>query len=63
MPSGGKHPRNFMIEPSGHFAFVANRDSDNVVIFTIDDQGDLGQTATSIEIPSAICVKYLMIRE
>lgn len=63
VPSGGENPRNFMIEPSGHFAFVANRESDNVVVFKIDDQGNLKQTTSSIEIPSPVCLKYLMIRK
>ncbi len=29
----GKHPRNFTIDPTGNYLLVANRDSDNVVIF------------------------------
>ena len=32
----GKHPRNFVIDPTGHFLLVANRDTDNIVIFSID---------------------------
>lgn len=61
--SGGETPRNFMIDPSGHFAFVANHNSDNIIVFNIDEQGDLKQTATSFKIPSPSCVKYLMIRQ
>ena len=32
----GKHPRNFAINPSGHFLLVANQFSDNIVIFRRD---------------------------
>jgi 6-phosphogluconolactonase len=59
--SGGETPRNFMIEPSGHFAFVANQNSDNMVVFNIDEQGNLKQTGSSFKIPSPSCVKYLVI--
>ena len=40
-PSGGKHPRNFTIDPSGRFLLVANRDSSNVVVFSINRQTGL----------------------
>ncbi len=63
VPSGGDYPRNFMIEPSGKFAFVANQNSDNIVVFSIDEQGILNQTNSSIDLPSPVCVKYLMIRQ
>ena len=36
-PTRGAHPRNFEIDPSGKVLLVANRDSDNVVTFLIDD--------------------------
>ena len=61
VPSGGETPRNFMIEPSGQFAFVANQKSDNLVLFQLDEQGILIQTDKSINIPAPVCVKYLMI--
>ncbi len=32
----GIHPRNFMIDPTGNWVLVANRDTDNVVIFKRD---------------------------
>ncbi|MCK5369935.1 MAG: beta-propeller fold lactonase family protein, partial [Cyclobacteriaceae bacterium] len=61
VPSGGETPRNFMIEPSSQFAFVANQKSDNLVLFQLDEQGILIQTDKSINIPAPVCVKYLMI--
>ena len=36
--SGGQHPRNFTIDPTSRFLLAANRDTDNVVIFRIDQQ-------------------------
>ena len=32
----GKTPRNFIIAPSGNFLFVANQDSDEIVVFNRD---------------------------
>jgi 6-phosphogluconolactonase len=37
----GVHPRNFTIDPSGTFVLVANRDSNNIVVFTINQQTGL----------------------
>ncbi|MDR0601495.1 MAG: lactonase family protein [Treponema sp.] len=35
-PSGGRHPRDFIMDPEGNFLAALNRDSDNVVIFGIN---------------------------
>ena len=51
-----------MIDPSGQFAFVANQDSDNVVLFNIVDEGNLIQSDKSISIPSPVCVEYLRLK-
>ena len=37
-PTGGKHPRHFAIDPSGNFLLVANRDTNNILVFRIDPQ-------------------------
>jgi 6-phosphogluconolactonase len=56
----GKHPRNFIIEPTGKFLLIANRDSDNIVIFKIDHQtGLLEPTGKQIEVPNPVCLKLL----
>jgi len=34
----GEHPRNFAIDPSGHFLLVANQHSNNIVVFRRDLQ-------------------------
>ncbi len=59
----GKHPRNFLIDPTDKFLLVANKDSDNVVVFSIDPQtGLLTATGTELHIPSPICLKLLVVR-
>jgi 6-phosphogluconolactonase len=57
----GKHPRNFVIDPTSRFLLVANRDTDNIVIFTIDaDSGLLRPTGKEISIPNPVCLKFLV---
>jgi 6-phosphogluconolactonase len=57
----GKHPRNFVIDPTSHFLLVANRDSDNIVLFSIDQTtGLLHPTGKEISIPNPVCLKFLV---
>ena len=57
----GKHPRNFVIDPSGRFLLVANRDSDNIVVFSIDGTtGKLKDTGKQISIPNPVCLKFMV---
>jgi 6-phosphogluconolactonase len=56
----GKHPRNFIIEPGGHFLLVANRDTDNIVVFSINQQtGLLKDTGKQLHVPNPVCLKML----
>jgi 6-phosphogluconolactonase len=56
----GKHPRNFAIDPSGHYLLVANRDTDNIDEFSIDQTtGLLKATGNEIKVPNPVCVKFL----
>ncbi len=59
-PSGGKHPRNFMIDPSGRLVLVANRDTDNIVIFSRNAQtGKLTPTGKEISLSMPVCLKLI----
>jgi 6-phosphogluconolactonase len=54
----GKTPRNFMIDPTGHWLLAANQNGKNVVIFRIDQQtGLLTPTGKQIDIPAPVCLK------
>ncbi|MBD0366210.1 MAG: lactonase family protein, partial [Flavisolibacter sp.] len=56
----GVHPRNFMIDPTGNYLLIANRDSDAVVVFKRDQQtGLLQDTGQRIEVPKPVCLKML----
>lgn len=55
--SGGKTPRNFMIDPKGEFMLVANQDSDNIVVLRIDPKtGRLKAVGKPVSIPAPACV-------
>lgn len=55
--SFGRHPRNFAIDPTGHFVLVANQFSNNIIIFKRDiETGKLTKLSHEIKIknPSSI---------
>jgi len=56
--TGIKTPRNFMIDPTGHWLLVANQGAKSVVLFKIDQQtGLLTATDKQLEIPTPVCLK------
>lgn len=60
MPTQGKTPRNFGIDPGGAFLLAANQDSDTVVAFRIDQTtGRLTPTGQKLEAGSPVCVKFV----
>lgn len=61
-PTGGKTPRNFLMDPKGEFIFVANQDSDSIVLFRINAKtGKLVQVGKPVKIPSPVCLKLLTL--
>lgn len=58
--SGGAHPRNFMIDPTGAYLLVANRNTDNIVVFERDQESGL-ILPTDIEINVSQPVSLQMI--
>jgi len=58
--SGGKNPRDFAIDPTGHFLVLANQDSDNVLVYKIDNSnGIITRISSSIEIGNPVCLKFV----
>jgi 6-phosphogluconolactonase len=56
----GDWPRNFAIDPSETFLWVANQRSDNIVGFVIDYKtGGLRPLDVVEQIPSPVCLKFL----
>lgn len=59
--SGGKHPRNFMVHPSGKLLLVANQSSNNIVVFRRDPEtGLLSATGQELKVPNPVCLQMLV---
>jgi 6-phosphogluconolactonase len=55
----GKKPRNFCIHPSGRFMLVANQDTNNIAVFSIDPSSGIPVfTGTQLEVPSPVCLVF-----
>lgn len=54
----GDHPRNFTLDPSGHFLIVANQVTNTIVVFKRDtNTGLLSKIGKEIKVPSPACLK------
>lgn len=61
-PTLGKTPRNFNIDPTGAYLIAANQQTDNLVVFKIDQgTGKLVPTGQSVESGAPVCIKFLAI--
>jgi 6-phosphogluconolactonase len=55
--TGGKTPRHFTFDSTGHWLLAANQDSHNVCVFRIDPAtGAMAPVGQSIEVASAVCI-------
>ena len=62
VPTLGKGPRNFAIDPTGNFLLVAHQYTNDVVIFTIDKiSGKLTDLGKRIELCSPVCLVFTKI--
>jgi 6-phosphogluconolactonase len=59
-PTMGKTPRNFAIDPTGKFLLAANQESNNIVIFRIDETtGALSPTGEITQAPAPVCITFV----
>lgn len=59
-PTRGKHPRNFVIDPTATFLLVANQDTDNIVTYRIDQEsGRLVLTGPETRLSMPVCLKMI----
>lgn len=59
----GAHPRNFMIDPTGRFLLVANRDANNIQVYVINKNfGILQDAGVKIDVPSPVCLKMVPVK-
>lgn len=58
----GKTPRSFEIDPTGTLLFAENEESNNIVIFRIDQKtGKLTPTGKVLEVAAPVCLKFLWV--
>lgn len=59
-PTLGKTPRHFTLDPSGSFLLAANKDSNNIVVFSVNrGTGKITPTGQTFDIPSPVCLKFI----
>jgi 6-phosphogluconolactonase len=57
--TGGKGPRNFIIDPTGKYLLVAHQNSDNIYVFQLDEAtGKLIRVVSRIEVGNPVCLKF-----
>jgi 6-phosphogluconolactonase len=61
VPTQGRTPRYFGIDPTGKYVFVANQGSNNVVVLAVDAKsGTLTPTGTVLtDAPAPVCVEFV----
>jgi 6-phosphogluconolactonase len=60
--TGGKVPRNFLVDPKGEFIFAANQDTDTINIFRINPKtGKLTEVGKPVKVPSPVCLKIVTL--
>ncbi len=63
IPSGGREPRDFVVDPSGSFLLAAHERSDSVVVFKIDPAtGGLAQTGYEAKLSQPVCVRFVHLK-
>jgi len=61
-PTQGKTPRSFEIDPTGTLLFAENQESNNIVVFRIDEKtGRLTPTGQVLDVGSPVCVKFVTV--
>jgi 6-phosphogluconolactonase len=60
VPTQGKAPRSFKIDPTGAYLFAANQDTGSIVQFRIDPKtGRLTATGKKVELFKPVCIQFL----
>jgi len=60
--TNGKTPRNFLVDPKGEFIFVANQDSDTIMMFRTNAKtGKLVAVGKPVKVPSPVCLMLLTL--
>ena len=62
LPTQGKTPRGFKLDPTGRYAFAGNQDSNSVVVFKRNAAtGRLTPTGQTVSVGSPVCIQFLPV--
>jgi 6-phosphogluconolactonase len=57
VPTQGKKPRNFTLDPTGQLVLVANQETNTIGTFRVNGEtGQLTPTGKSVQVPSPVCL-------
>ncbi len=60
VPTQGKIPRHFAIDPTGSYLFAEHQNSDSVVLFRINQNtGKLTPAGTVLDVPAPVCIVFV----
>jgi 6-phosphogluconolactonase len=59
VPSGGKTPRDFGLDPTGAFLLVCHQDSDNLTVFRRNPKTGLLKQIQEYPLPGGVCLLFL----
>jgi 6-phosphogluconolactonase len=60
VPTQGKIPRNFAIDPTGKYLVAANQKSDQMVVFDVDqNDGQLKPTGQVVDVPAPVSILFV----
>ena len=59
VPSGGRTPRHFTIDPTGRLLLSANQDSGTIVSFALDDPSGIPREIGIVaDLPQPVCLTF-----
>jgi 6-phosphogluconolactonase len=60
VPTQGKNPRSFKIDPTGTYLFAANQDTGTIVQFRVDPKtGRLTATGKKVDVFKPVCIQFM----
>jgi 6-phosphogluconolactonase len=63
VPTGGKMPRNFNLDPTGRWLLAAGQQSNDIFVFGVNpDTGKLTATGQRVEVGAPVCVTFMPVK-
>jgi 6-phosphogluconolactonase len=59
VPTQGKTPRNFALDPTGKYLFAANQTTNNIALFRVGADGRLTFTGQTLNAVAPVCIRFV----